>query len=62
MYSDTKEPYPGTPEATEKGCLCLVGDNRHGKGVYVDDRGKVAFWITEGCPIHAPFPLKDTSA
>lgn len=42
---------PGSDEAIAKGCICAVLDNGRGKGAY----GKPGqFWITEGCPLHAP--------
>ena len=46
------KPNPGSDEAIKQGCICAVLDNRHGKGAYNFEDG--VFWITEGCPIHAP--------
>lgn len=47
----TTTPNPGSDAALALGCTCPVIDNGHGRGL--DPRG---FWITEGCPVHAPFP------
>jgi len=44
-------PNPGSDEAIKKGCTCPVLDNSHGKGYLLQ---KDIFWITDGCPIHAP--------
>lgn len=46
-------PNPGSPEAVQRGCTCPVIDNAHGKGVMGFGR---EWWITDGCPIHAPTP------
>jgi hypothetical protein len=50
-------PNPGSDKAMEKGCECPTMDNHRGKGIIY--KGEVAFWITTGCPMHAP--VKDTS-
>ncbi len=44
-----KIPNPGSDEAIDQGCICPVLDNSHGKGF-----GNGRFWITDGCPLHAP--------
>lgn len=54
MTSDTlreAKPNHGSDEAIAKGCICAVLDNGHGNGAY-GIPGK--FWVTEGCPLHAP--------
>lgn len=43
--------YPGSKEATDKGCLCPVIDNHHGNGVPQRD-GSVLFWHNHDCPMH----------
>lgn len=43
-------PNPGSEEALAAGCLCAVMDNNHGK--WKPWTGH--WWITEGCPVHAP--------
>lgn len=50
-------PNPGSDKAMEKGCECPTMDNHRGKGIIY--KGEVAFWITMGCPLHAP--VKDTA-
>lgn len=47
-------PNPGSDEARRLGCICAVLDNSHG-------RGDGPFWITEGCPVHAPHKPDDGS-
>lgn len=42
---------PGSKEAQDAGCICPVLDNARGRGFPVD--GVPAFWITDGCPVHA---------
>lgn len=49
-------PNPGSDQALLKGCLCAVMDNCHGQGV-PDGKGGRTFWITLGCPVHAPNPM-----
>ena len=39
-------PNPGSEVALDKGCLCPVLDNCHGKGDYG------VYWINEECPLH----------
>jgi len=46
-------PTPGSMDARLVGCICAVIDNHHGIGVPTGD-GKHTFWITDGCPVHAP--------
>lgn len=48
-----KPPNPGSEKAVKQGCTCAVIDNHYGKGFPWGDT-KQAFWITEGCPLHAP--------
>jgi len=44
-------PNPGSPEALLVGCICAVLDNNHGEfAPYPPDE----WWITAGCPVHAP--------
>lgn len=47
---------PGSIAARAIGCACPVLDNGHGRGGGVSADGSPAFWITEGCPVHAPAP------
>ncbi len=43
---------PGSEEALDLGCTCPEMDNHHGEGMpYPDGR---RFWVTQGCPLHAP--------
>ena len=44
---------PGSDEAIAKGCICAVLDNCHGRG-HLGDGEKYGWWVTEGCPLHAP--------
>jgi hypothetical protein len=50
-------PNPGSDEAIERGCTCPVLDNAHGAGVPRggDENGhqKMAWWVNDGCPLHA---------
>ena len=46
---------PGSEKAIEKGCICPVLDNYHGKGF----EGK--FWMVENCPLHGNIRNKDKS-
>ena len=57
-YEQKGIPNPGTGAALDAGCLCPVLDNNHGRG-FVMDR-ELEFWITMGCPLHAP--VVDTPA
>lgn len=50
-------PNPGSVQAIDRGCLCAVLDNYHGRGFRM--KGELAFWITMGCPLHAP--ITDTA-
>lgn len=46
---------PGSAGATTAGCICAVMDNGYGRGSgYVDAFGAPTFWVTDGCPLHAP--------
>lgn len=47
--SKTAIPPPGSSMAVSRGCTCPVLDNGRGRGV-----GNGEFWITDGCPLHAP--------
>lgn len=51
-------PNPGSREAIEQGCTCPVLDNAHGGGAYggaaKDRDGKLLFWTSQDCPLHAP--------
>lgn len=44
-------PNPGSDEALAQGCLCPVLDNGHGRTCPYPPDG---WWITAGCPVHAP--------
>lgn len=46
---------PGSKLAVKKGCKCPVIDNGHGRGAYTDEKGIPQYWMSEGCPIHAPY-------
>lgn len=50
-------PNPGSNEAVEHGCTCPVMDNAHGLGM--PSRDGPQFWISGGCPIHAPKELRE---
>lgn len=53
--NSSQTPNPGSNEAIDAGCTCAVIDNCRGRGCgYTDKHGKPLFWITEGCPLHAP--------
>ena len=49
-----KKPNPGSSEAKEQGCRCAVMDNNHGKFPPFGTEDDPAWYITEGCPLHAP--------
>lgn len=53
---EAKELNPGSNEAVDKGCLCPVLDNCHGKGIFDSPKGNFPsrgiFWINEDCPLH----------
>ena len=49
-----KTPNPGSPAATQQGCLCAVIDNHHGEGFPWRD-GPNKFWISADCPLHGPW-------
>lgn len=44
---------PGSDAAYRAGCTCPRMDNGWGRGI-LDGEGKRVWWITEGCPLHAP--------
>ena len=46
-----KPPNPGSKDAINAGCQCAVMDNNHGRFAPFPPDG---WWVTEGCPIHAP--------
>jgi len=48
-------PNPGSDEAVRLGCTCAIMDNHHGRGMTsgYGTPEEPAFWITEGCPLHA---------
>lgn len=52
-------PNPGSDEAAMRGCTCARMDNSYGKG-YLGRPGM--FFITEGCPLHAPLPARRQSS
>jgi hypothetical protein len=45
-------PNPGSDAAVKAGCTCAVLDNGRGDAKLAEARG--GFWITAGCPLHAP--------
>lgn len=48
-------PNPGSEEARNKGCLCPVLDNNHGKWppwAADDEHPEGSWWINAGCPLH----------
>ena len=53
-----QRPNPGSDEALAQGCLCAVLDNCHGKFAPFPPDG---WWITEGCPVHAPARAEDVA-
>lgn len=42
---------PGSDAALERGCLCPVLDNGHGRGVPQSD-GDPLYWVNAHCPLH----------
>ena len=49
----SKIPQPGSGEAIEAGCRCVVWDNTHGAGCgFFGEDGAPLFWINEDCPLH----------
>lgn len=44
------EPFPGSSEAVEEGCLCPILDNDYGQGYHCTDKSQ--FIVVETCPIH----------
>jgi hypothetical protein len=51
IAGEEDDPSPGSDEAVAKGCTCPVSDNARGQGLPGGN-----FWISEGCPLHAPAP------
>ena len=49
MTGPDSVPNPGSDAALDRGCLCPVMDNGHGRGSMW---GKDVFVITGGCPLH----------
>jgi hypothetical protein len=51
--SNMKSPnlHPGSTESVQRGCTCAILDNNHG---YVAPWSPDGWWITAGCPLHAP--------
>lgn len=45
------KPNPGSDEALSAGCLCPIDNNANGRMPPYPPDG---WWITEGCPVHAP--------
>ena len=45
------EPKPGSPEADERGCLCPIIDNHHGKGRFGTGE-QHGWWINADCRLH----------
>ncbi len=48
-----KKTAPGSKPALEAGCTCACMDNHYGAGRGGDGK-KYGWYITEGCPVHAP--------
>lgn len=44
-------PNPGSDDALNRGCVCAVLDNCHGRFAPHPPDG---WWITAGCPLHDP--------
>jgi len=58
MAVDRNIPPPGSDEALDRGCLCAVLDNAHGKGWM----GVPGQWsIREDCPLHKVWVRRDGS-
>jgi uncharacterized protein YbdZ (MbtH family) len=56
-----KKPNPGSDEAVKAGCICAVMDNNHGRFAPWPGKrgGPDGWWITAGCPVHAPKAKED---
>lgn len=55
--NETAIPNPGSDDAMDAGCQCARIDNGRGTGAWTRDKDwdkGGEFWITEGCPLHAP--------
>lgn len=57
MSASPSAPNPGSDDAKASGCRCAVLDNNRGRFAPYPPDG---WWITEGCPLHAP--TTDTEA
>jgi hypothetical protein len=51
-------PNPGSRKALDAGCICAVLDNNHGRWSPFPSGD---FWVTEGCPVHAPFSTQSNN-
>nr|DAS11478.1 MAG TPA: hypothetical protein [Caudoviricetes sp.] len=51
------DPKPGSDEAVNKGCLCPIMDNGHGKGVGGNGE-EYGWWVTSECPLHGTNPYR----
>ncbi len=47
-------PNPGSREARERGCVCPVIDNQHGRGYRFVEGREPEFVTIVGCPLHYP--------
>jgi hypothetical protein len=58
-------PNPGSDEAIKQGCICAIYDNCHGTGFPwprddgLDPNEYPSFYVTMGCPVHAPLTAED---
>lgn len=52
-----QEPTPGSDEAVNKGCVCPIMDNGHGKGVGGNGE-EYGWWVTAECPLHGTNPYR----
>jgi hypothetical protein len=43
-------PFPETPEAKARGCLCRIARNRDGSP-HLGNDGELIYSLTKGCPI-----------
>ena len=58
----TAVPNPGSEEAIDRGCICPVLDNHHGRGFYADIPGRpreTYFYYTGDCPLHKATTTND---
>lgn len=49
-----EKPVPGSDMAIAQGCTCPVLDNNHGAFPPFEIEGEGAWYMVEGCPVHAP--------